>query len=356
MPEPPSLTLALALAARGWHILPLAPATRRPLANCPACAPGNHAPHQPDACPCLPAGRWCHGVRAATTSPGVITAWWRAEPRAVPGAAAGPSGLVLLDIDAHGAPLPASLATGLLPGINLNTEPVDPRTWNDPGRYRDGRDTLRLLARLRGGPRPWPRDPARQPVTAATPSGGAHLWYQAPAAGLRQALADPAGRHGLAWQIDVKAGWSYGAAPGTVTPAGSYTIRPGSPERPGQMPGWLARETIRAAAPPAPAQSPPAPAAASDGPGPAAYLSTVINRGTAQLTAMRDGRKRALSKLAYHAGGLLTWSGLTQAGITSQLTAAGIAAGLKPNDAARIVTRAIANGISHPVTPPGDRR
>ena len=29
--------LALELAALGWHILPLSPASKRPLGNCPAC-------------------------------------------------------------------------------------------------------------------------------------------------------------------------------------------------------------------------------------------------------------------------------------------------------------------------------
>jgi hypothetical protein len=178
MPEPPNLTLALELAARGWHILPLSPANKRPLGNCPDCtAEGGLPAHRIENCPCLPAGRWCHGVRAATTSPAVIAAWWRDEPRAVPGIAAGSSGLVLLDIDAHDAPLPADPATGLLPGIDLAAERLEPADWNHD-RYRDGRDTLKLLALLRGGPRPWPRDPARQPVSAVTPSGGAHLWYQ----------------------------------------------------------------------------------------------------------------------------------------------------------------------------------
>ncbi len=30
---------ALDLAALGWHILPLSPASKRPLANCPTCCP-----------------------------------------------------------------------------------------------------------------------------------------------------------------------------------------------------------------------------------------------------------------------------------------------------------------------------
>jgi hypothetical protein len=147
--------LALALAALGWHILPLSPVSKRPLGNCPACRPQHGiAAHLAGACPCLLAGRWCHGARAATTDPERITAWWRREPRAVPGVAAGPSGLVLVDIDAHGGPHPPRLATGLLPGIDLAAEPIPRDAWANPARFRDGRDSLALLARVRGGPAP----------------------------------------------------------------------------------------------------------------------------------------------------------------------------------------------------------
>src|SRR6266705_2085684 len=127
------------------------------LANCAACR--DHAIAQ---CLCLPAGRWCHGVRAATTDPARLTAWWRQEPAAAPGVAAGPSGLVLVDIDTHGDHLPANLATGLLPGIDLTTENLSPELWNNHARFRDGRDTVRLLAAIRGGSCPWPRGPAYQ--------------------------------------------------------------------------------------------------------------------------------------------------------------------------------------------------
>ena len=273
----------------------------------------------------------------------------------MPGVAAGPSGLVLVDIDAHGGPPPPHLATGLLPGIDLATEPIPPGAWADPARFRDGRDTLALLARLRGGPRPWPTGPQHQPVTAATPSGGAHLWYQAPAPNLRQALSDPHGRYGLAWQIDLKAGWSYGIAPGATTTAGPYPVRGGDPAHPGRMPAWLAHEVIRATttAPRQPVTPPPLPS--PGGPGPAAYLTTVIGRGAAQLAALTDGRKRALSALAYHAGGLLAWSGANREHITGQLIDAGTAAGLGPSTSARIVNRAITNGIDRPVAQPGSR-
>ena len=348
--------LALELAELGWHMLPLSAASKRPLGNCPACRTSRGTPsHLPEACPCLAGGGWCHGVRAATTDPARITTWWRREPAAVPGVAAGPSGLILVDVDAHHAPIPSRLATGLLPGIDLAAEPIPASQWDDPTRFHDGRDALTLLARLRGGPRPWPPGPDHQPVTVGTPSGGAHLWYRAPTDGLRQTLSDPHGRYGLAWQVDIKAGWSYGIAPGAITTMGTYQVRTGDPVRPGRMPAWLAREVIRAAT--APPSRPGAPASLGPGgSGPAAYLNTVISRGAAQLAAMIDGRKRALSALAYHAGGLLAWSGQDREHIASQLADAGTAAGLRPTDSARIVCRAIANGEARPISPPGHRQ
>ena len=343
--------LALDLAALGWHILPLSPASKRPLGNCGACRPRHGlTAHLAHTCPCLAAGGWCHGVRAATTDPARITIWWQRESRAVPGVAAGPSGLVLVDIDAHTDQLPFRLATGLLPGIDLAAEPIPRGAWNDPARFRDGRDSLTLLARLRGGADPWPPDPDHQPVTVATPSGGAHLWYQAPAPNLRQALADPAGRYGLAWQIDLKAGWSYGIAPGAITTAGTYQIRGGDRAHPGHTPAWLAREVIRATTAPTPRPAAPPPSQ-PPGSGPAAYLATVIGRGAVQLAALTDGRKRTLSALAYHVGGLLDWSGGDSSRATDQLVEVGVASGLAPGIAQRIVTRAMANGIAKPIHP-----
>jgi len=349
------LAVAVQLAALGWHILPLSAATKRPLGNCSACRDTPAGPPHPiEDCPCLPAGRWCHGVRAATTDVDRLAAWWHAEPAAVPGVAAGPSGLVLIDIDAHHDQRPADLARGLLPGIDLQAEPIPRQAWDDPARYQDGRDAVRLLASVRGGNHPWPASKAHRPVTVATPSRGRHLWYQAPAPGLHQALADPQGRHGLAWQVDIKAGWSYGLAPGATTPAGRYQILTGDPASPGHMPGWLAREIIRVTSPP-PARPAPHPgqalAAASSSSG-AHYLTTVINRGATRLAAMDDGRKRALAKLAYQAGGLLAWSGMPEHDVIERLTSAGTASGLRVATARRIVMRSLANGLAEPLTPP----
>ena len=216
------------------------------------------------------------------------------------------------------------LATGLLPGIDLAAEPIPRDAWDDPARFRDGRDTLTLLARLRGGPRPWPAGSEHQPVTAATPSGGV-----AP------------------------------VVPGARRRAPPGPRRPPRPVRAGLASRRQSRLVLRhrprrrhhrrhlprcaAATPPSPAACPPgSPARSSASPpqprplqlsrplrsrpggsGPAAYLATVIGRDAAQLAAMTDGRKRALSALAYHGGGLLAWSGLDREHVVSQLVDAG---------------------------------
>ncbi len=69
------LTAALAYAARGFAVFPLAPGTKIPLAG-------------------------GHGVLDATTDAARIRAWWTATPDANIGVAAGASGLLLVDVDA----------------------------------------------------------------------------------------------------------------------------------------------------------------------------------------------------------------------------------------------------------------
>jgi hypothetical protein len=348
MPET-ALSLALRLAGHGWHLFPLTPSDKRPLANCPACRtrPGHPPTHPIAHCPCRHTGGWCHGVRAATTNPDTLTHWFTTQPHAAIGAAAGPSGLTLIDIDHHDTALPANLATGLLPGIDLTDEPAAPPGWHDPTRYHDGRDSLRLLAQLRAGPHPWPGEPEYQPVTVDTPSGGRHLWYRAPAPDLRQAVPPK----GLAWHVDIKAGHSYGLAPGTTTAAGTYQHRDGQPAHPGRMPDWLATEVTRAArpTPPVPTASPPDPQ--RDGSGPPGYIDTLLARGAAQLHGLTDGRKDALAALAYKTGGYLAWAGLTEADVIDRLTTAGTATGLPHTTAERIAQRSLTNGQNRPLTP-----
>ncbi|MCP2337873.1 bifunctional DNA primase/polymerase [Actinomadura rupiterrae] len=337
--------LALDLAALGWHVFPLSPSNKRPLANCLDCQNNPHcAADDYTGCICLPDGQWCHGVRAATTDPTRITTWWRRVPDAVPAVAAGPSGLVLIDLDTHATRPPRDPAAELLPGIDLAEEQV-------PGGYgsvRNGIDAMHLLARLRGGHHPWPAGPDHQPVSVRTPSGGRHLWYRAPDDHLHQALS------ALGWQIDIKAGWSYGIAPGAVTRAGTYAVHAGTPHAPGRMPDWLEREVRRVAGPkPAPPPAPVVPAAPGQS-NAAGYVRAVLDNGTAELASLTDGRKAALGALAYKIGGLLPWADLTPADVEDHLVRAGLASGLIYRDARRIVQRSLTNGLAQPLPAPRD--
>jgi len=353
--RPAGLAIALTLAKLGWYVFPLSPGTKGPLANCKRCNPKARPAHLIEDCPCIADGAWCHGVRAATTNPHRITAWWRRAPHTVAGIAAGPSGLVLIDIDTHGEPLPDDHATALLPGIDLRTELCGEAAWRNRAAFRTGRDSLMLLAHLRGQRNPWPADVAHQPLVVTTPSGGTHLWYRAPeGVALHQALAST--RRALAWKVDVKAGWSYGIAPGATATAGTYTITAGAPATVGRMPDWLTREVVRVAGPeyhntPPPSARPAAVAAVGADRG-TRYLLAVLDRGDKQLRKLRgaDGHKRRLAALAYQAGGLIHLTQLTEHDVIDRLTDTGTASGLPASKAEDIARSSLANGQRRPLT------
>ncbi|GAA5041742.1 bifunctional DNA primase/polymerase [Streptomyces similanensis] len=228
-PVPPR-SVARWCAAQGWPVHPLAPGRKTPAANCPECRSRRHTPA---ACPCLPAGRPCHGFHAATTDTARIDAWWTATPSAGVGVACGPAGLVVIDIDAHAAEVPDR--GRLLPGI-----PIPEQVSLDG--LASGFDTLALLAAYRGRP-----DPAADEDTlrVRTPSGGLHVWYRNPDPATRLRCSTGSGsRAALAWQVDVRADGGYIVAPTTRTAQGVY--RPlGSTRTPAPLPGWLHDELVR---------------------------------------------------------------------------------------------------------------
>ncbi|GAA3161880.1 hypothetical protein GCM10010466_61080 [Planomonospora alba] len=231
MPRREPAAVARWCAAQGWPVHPLAPGRKTPAGNCRSCQERDHAPAD---CPCVPAGRWCHGFHAATTDPGLIAAWWGANPGFGVGVACGPAGLVVLDVDAHPAPVPAR--DRILPGIPVHD-------GVDLTGLENGFHTLALLAALRGAP-----DPAQDSGTlrVRTPSGGLHVWYRAEGAGPFLCSVGSAAGTGraLAWQVDVRAGGGYIIAPGTRTGDGAYTPL-GECRRPAPLPQWLARELTR---------------------------------------------------------------------------------------------------------------
>lgn len=336
-------------AARGWPVHPLAPGTKIPPRNCPGCRGASHAPA---ACPCLPAGRYCHGFHAATTDPGRIDAWWSEERHGV-GVACGPAGLVVIDIDAHGGSVPAR--DRLLPGVAI-ADSVDLTG------LADGYHTLAVLAALRGEP-----DPAADTGTlrVRTPSGGLHIWYRT-GEGTGWLCSTGSGRgRALAWQVDVRARGGYIVAPGTVTRAGRYEAV-GACRTPAPLPRWLAAELDRtghSAAPaelPAPPRAPRIPARAANGGtataartrrAAAGVLSTVLT-DLAACAAVPSGAgfTERLNRAAYTVGGLVA-AGHIDA-VAAERALAEAAAQVRPGQvrrADRVIAGALAAGRGRPL-------
>ncbi|WP_428986540.1 bifunctional DNA primase/polymerase [Streptomyces camelliae] len=217
-------------AEQGWPVHPLAPRRKTPVANCPSCRDRGHLPAD---CVCLPAGRPCHGFHAATTDPERIDSWWSHTSARGVGIACGGADLVVIDVDAHSAPVPDRNL--LLPGIPIHA------SVNLRG-LASGFDTLALLAALRGQP-----SPAEDTGTlrVRTPSGGLHIWYRNPRPATRlRCSTGSSTKVALAWQVDVRADGGYIVAPTTRTAQGTY--RPEGPARlPAPLPKWLGEELVR---------------------------------------------------------------------------------------------------------------
>ncbi|MFD9224548.1 bifunctional DNA primase/polymerase [Streptomyces sp. NPDC060064] len=187
------LRAALLAAARGWHVFPLIPGSKRP------------------------------AVRAwqdrATTDAERIARCWHAGPFNV-GLATGPSRLVVVDLDTPKGP-----------------DDVPPADWAMPG-IAEGSDVLAVVSeRLK---QPYPDGT----FTVRTGRGGTHLYFRAP---VGRELRNTGGK--LGWKIDTRASGGYVVAAGSVVDGRSYaTLRDTDPVA---LPGWLADAlTTRPAAPP----------------------------------------------------------------------------------------------------------
>lgn len=302
------LTTATWCARQGWPVHPLAPGRKTPVGNCDACrVPG----HDRRACDCLRAGRWCHGFHAATLDCDRIRQWWGARPDLGVGVATGPAGLVVIDIDAHGAELPGR--ERLLPGIPI-ADTVDLTG------LANGFHTLGVLAALRGATSPADDDTT---LRVRTPSGGLHVWYRTEGGPRWQCSAGSGSGRALAWQVDVRAHGGYIVAPGTVTPAGVY--RPlGAVRGPAPLPGWLAGELERtghlpAGSAPGPRPVPPrarqAVIAAGGGRAASDRVLAGVLAEVAGCAATPEGAafSEKLNRAAYTAGGLVAAGHLTEA-------------------------------------------
>jgi hypothetical protein len=147
--------------------------------------------------------------------------------------ACGGADLIVIDIDAHSAPVPDR--SRLLPGIAIHD------SVNLHG-LASGFDTLALLAALRGQPTPAEDDST---LRVRTPSGGLHVWYRNPHPAIRfRCSTGSSTKTALAWQVDVRADGGYIVAPTTRTTQGTYQ-REGPSHLPAPLPEWLGEELVR---------------------------------------------------------------------------------------------------------------
>ncbi|MEB3368059.1 bifunctional DNA primase/polymerase [Saccharopolyspora mangrovi] len=193
---------ALLLAKRGWKVFPLRPGTKRSPAlhgrkDCPGkgvCSGGHRGWEQ----------------RATSDASRVWACWSTAAFNIA--IATGPSGLLVVDCD------------------QPKTGWVWPGSWNRRG-VSCGLDVLAVLAEQAGATVP-------ATYTVATPSGGRHFYFRAPA---DLALRNTSGVLGPL--IDTRAGGGYVVAPGSVTSEGVYELVDDA--EPVDLPGWLVQRLAR---------------------------------------------------------------------------------------------------------------
>jgi hypothetical protein len=338
-------------ARRGWPVHPLSPGRKTPAGNCDQCRASSHTPQD---CPCLPAGRWCHGFHAATLDQRRIQQWWGAHPDFGVGVSCGPAGLVVIDIDAHAAPAPSR--DRILPGIPI-ADHVD-LTGLETGFH-----SLAVLAALRG--KPSPAEDANT-LRVRTPSGGLHVWYRAEDNRRWQCSTGSGSGRALAWQVDVRAHGGYIIAPGTTTSAGTYTPV-GETRTAAALPLWLAQELERTGhlpAPNIPAPRPVPPRARqavraaggrrdSKGPNLASILAPVEACGR---TAEGAGFSDTLNRAAFTIGGLIAADRLSREEGEQALRETASAA--RPGQERRseqIIASGLAAGLQRPLYADGGR-
>ncbi|MGW5341770.1 bifunctional DNA primase/polymerase [Streptomyces sp. NPDC004050] len=280
---------ALAVAARGWPVIPLRPGSKVSALHgetrCPRtgqCADGHAKPE-----------------RRATTNPDRIRTAWAAGAFNV-GLTTGPAGLVVIDLDAP--------------------KPSDP-----PGTLH-GREILHNLCTSLGETLP-------DTHTVATPSGGLHLYFTAPEGTRPRSTQDILGRH-----IDTRAWGGYVVAPGSTIPAGRYEITDDRPPAP--LPAWV---HTRLAAPPRIKAFPLRPEGTGAPAGRrAAYAAAALRNEQRNVeTAAEGGRNVALVRAARALGRLIASGDLDRTEVEQALSRGAEAAGLKPYEYRSAITSAL---------------
>ena len=262
--------------------------------------------------PCLP-GRKQPALKVswqaiATTDPARIRAWWRRTACNI-GIACGPSRLVVLDLD--------------VPGHGAAGPPAD-----GPA---SGAARLAELCRQHGQPHP------HGTLAVRTPSGGRHLFFQAPR---DVRITNSAGR--LAPLIDIRSDGGYVVGYASRTPQGRYEVI--RPLPPAPLPAWLSELARQPDPGPVPAAGPPHPIGNEP-----AYGEAAIGYEAETVARAAEGtRNDTLFKAARSLGQLVAGGMLHADDVRAALTAAAATAGLKPAEISRTIDSGLKSGALRP--------
>ncbi len=295
MPPADLTRYALAAAARGWHVFPLAPRDKVPLKG------------------------WSW-TQQATSDPEVIRRWWARQPYNY-GIACGPSRLVVIDLD------------------TLKPDETRPPAWDLPG-VTDGADVLALVCERAGQP-----FPTLETFQVRTRLGGCHLYYAAPDGPL---LGNTRGEdgNGLGWKIDTRAAGGYVVGPGSFVdlPDGTGTYEVIHPAAPAPLPAWLA-DRLRPA--PLPPQRPVTVPLATDRRG--SYLRAAVVAELERVTSSPpDGHNNALYHASVALGQLVAGGALAETEVTAWLADAAAHVGQRPGEAHRTIASGLRAGAKRP--------
>ncbi|MEU6530447.1 bifunctional DNA primase/polymerase [Streptomyces sp. NPDC046928] len=284
------LTAALDAAARGWHVFPLRPGTKRPALH------GEKS--------CTRTGECASGHRKweqrATTDPDRIRAAWSRAPFNV-GIATGPSGLVVVDLDT----------------------PEHKGSSDAP----DGAATFGALCERAGRAAP-------DTYRVRTTSGGTHLYFTAPA-GVR--IGSTAGT--VAESVDTRGWGGYVVAAGSILPAGQYEALSAPETVP--VPSWL--QSVLQPAP----KHPQAPSVAVAGQS-RRYADVALANETHNVaTAQHGSREAALFRAARALGRFVAWGDLPRHVVEQALQGAGETAGLSASECRSTLRSALSWSITH---------
>lgn len=287
------LSAALQAAACGWHVHPLRPGGK------------GSALHGERSCP--ETGECAAGhvkwEQRATTDPDRIRAAWGAGAFNV-GIATGPSGLVVVDLDM-------------------------PKDKDGKGSSDAPNGATTFLALCERAGQSWPTT-----YTVRTPSGGMHLYFQAPPGTV---LHNTAGT--VAPLVDTRAWGGNVVAAGSITPQGAYEVADAAPVA--DLPAWLLH-TLRT--PPARTAAPAPlllPGQATRRAEVALERETLTVSTTPESGGPQGGRNNQLMVSARALGRFVAWGEIARDVVEQAFQAAGETAGLAPGECRATIRSAL---------------